>query len=71
MEKCYEHLGCSEKACIMYGRNDNKHCWDVDGTLCNHDGIQLIREKFAGNKEDVCAKSQCIYYKANKYRGIV
>lgn len=69
--KCYEYLGCDERECIMHGRNDDKHCWDVDGTLCNHRVIQLIREKFAEKKEDACARSQCLYYNTAKDRDIV
>ena len=72
MEACYEYLGCDMQDCIMHGRKDNKRCWEVEGTLCNHPGIQIIREKLAGkNKEDACARSACIYYKAAKDSGIV
>jgi hypothetical protein len=66
--KCYEYLGCFERECIMYGRNDDEHCWDVDGTLCNNHVVQLIREKFSGKKEDACARSQCLYYNTAKDR---
>jgi hypothetical protein len=47
MEACYDYLGCKAGDCSMFGRKDNKHCWEVEGTLCNHHGIQLAREKFA------------------------
>ena len=70
MEACYEYLGCDADDCPMHGRKDNKHCWEVEGTLCNHHGIQLVREELAGRKEDACAGSGCIYYKAAKNRGI-
>ena len=65
MEACYEYLGCGKKDCVLFGRKD-KLCWEVEGTLCNHRGIQIMREKLAGKKEDACARSGCIYYKAAK-----
>ncbi len=72
MEACYEYLGCDKQDCIMHGRKDNENCWEVEGTLCNHPGIQAVREKLAGKKkEDACARSACIYYQAKKYGGII
>ncbi len=71
MESCYEYLGCDMKDCIMHGRKDTKRCWEVEGTLCNHPGIQIVRDNLAGKKEDACNHSVCIYYKAAKNRGIV
>lgn len=71
MEPCYEYLACDEKDCIMHGRKDTKRCWEVEGTLCNHSGIQIMRDKLAGKKEYVCSRSGCIYYKAAKERNIV
>lgn len=65
MEACYEYLGCDQKDCIMYGRKNGNHCWEVDGTLCNHLGIQLLRDKLDGDKINACARIGCIYYKAN------
>jgi len=56
MEKCYEYLGCDKHDCIMYGKSDTK-CWEVEGTLCNHPGIELMKKA----KIDKCA--YCIYYK--------
>ncbi len=70
MEACYEYLGCNKEECIMHRRKDNKPCWEVEGTLCNHQGIQLMRDKLDGKKEDACIRSGCIYYKAAKDRGI-
>jgi len=66
MEPCYEYLGCGEKDCIMYRRNDNMPCWEVGETSCNHKGIQIMREKLGGVKEEACARSGCIYYRAAK-----
>ena len=72
MEACYEYLGCDKKECIMYGRKDTKRCWEIEGTLCNHPGIQIVRDRLAGKKkEEACIRSGCIYYKAAKARGIV
>ena len=70
MEACYEYLGCREKDCPMYGQKGNKHCWEVEGTLCNHIGIQLVSEDSTGTKEDACANLHCIYYEAARDRGI-
>jgi hypothetical protein len=63
MVSCYEYLGCGSKDCIMYGQKDKKHCWEVEGTLCNHYGIQLVRNNNVGMKKDACYRSGCIYYK--------
>ena len=69
MEACYEHLGYDETDCIMHGGKDTKRCWEIEGTLCNYHGIQIVRDKLAGEKEDSCVRCACIYYKAA--RGIV
>ena len=45
MEPCYEYLGCEKKDCIMHGRKDTNSCWEVEGTLCNHPGIQIERNR--------------------------
>lgn len=70
MEACYEYLGCCQTGCIMYGRKHNRRCWEVEGTLCNHQGIQIVRAEFS-KKVDACAHSSCIYYKAAKERGLL
>jgi len=49
----------------MYKIEDNKNCWEVEGTLCNHHGIEIMWGK-TGNKIDACV--HCIYYKAVKDR---
>ena len=70
MEICYEYLGCDKQDCVMR-KIDDKHCWEVDGTLCNHLGIELTIGKFANRpKEEACAHSYSIYYKAAKELGI-
>lgn len=67
METCHEYLGCNNRDCKMYGRKDNKRCWEVEGTLCNHHGIEIAMEKLTGKKkEEACALASCIYYKAAK-----
>ena len=71
MEACFEYLGCDERECIMHARKDGPRCWEVEGTLCNHVGIQLVRDFLtAKKKEDACAFS-CIYYQAAKSRSLV
>jgi len=65
MEACYEYLGCDKQDCVMHGRKDGKRCWEVEETLCNHAGIELWKERLAGEKKEVaCARSSCIYYRA-------
>ncbi len=68
MEACYEYLGCDKQECIMHGQKGNNNCWEVDGTLCNHEGIEIVRSKHGGQKENACARSNCIYYKAAMVR---
>ena len=51
MEACYEYLGCDKAECIMHGRKDTKCCWEIEGTLCNHPGIKIVRGETAGKKK--------------------
>jgi len=71
MEKCYEYLGCTMHDCVMYGREDDTRCWEVEETLCSHPAIQRIRDKLGGKKENACARGGCIYYRAAKDGGLV
>lgn len=64
MEECYKYLGCQENDCIMFKTKEKVYCWEIDGTLCNHKGIELIRKKLKKTKVDTCIKSACIYFKA-------
>jgi hypothetical protein len=64
MEACFEYLGCKKQDCPMFKQKNNKKCWEVEETLCNHHGIELVRKESVGNKENACLKSGCIYYKA-------
>ena len=66
MEACFEYLGCDKRDCIQHGRRDNKRCREVDGTLCNHQGIDAIQRKTDGPKEMACVRAGCIYHKAAK-----
>lgn len=68
MEACWEYLGCRTEDCVIYGKTGIKYCWEVEGTLCNHHGIELMQRSLGGKKEDACAHSACIYYKAAKDR---
>lgn len=58
MEKCYEYLACDKHKCIMHGNIDDINCWEVEITLCNNPGLELMK----GKKKDRC--KYCIYYKA-------
>jgi hypothetical protein len=72
METCHEYLGCDKYDCVMHGRRDNDYCWEVEDTLCNHHGIEIVRGKLgAGKKVDACILSGCIYYTFAKARSQV
>ena len=66
MEPCYEYLGCDRLACIMHGQEGGRRCWEVEGTLSNHGGIERVRNMLEGKKEDACIQVGCLYYKAAK-----
>ncbi|MDQ7006964.1 MAG: hypothetical protein Q9Q40_07010 [Acidobacteriota bacterium] len=66
METCHEYLGCDKTDCVMHGAATARPCWEVEGTLCNHHGIALVRAVLPGRKEDSCVRSGCIYYRAFK-----
>lgn len=70
MDACWEYLGCDKQDCIMHGRKDNRRCWEVEETLCNYPEMQDFRDEIDGKKEDACARSGCIYFKAAKDSGI-
>ena len=71
METCYEYLGCQKHDCVMFQMKDKTPCWKVDGTLCNHLGIEAVKDEIEGDKEKVCEISGCIYYQNAKLRGLV
>jgi hypothetical protein len=53
----------------MYEYQGDKPCWEVGGTLCNHPGIRIARDRLAHeqqSKPEACARSGCIYYRAMK-----
>jgi len=66
INKCFEYLGCPKMDCAMYKNDDDKYCWDVEETLCNHQGIELVRKRTDGNKAEACARSNCLYYRYAK-----
>lgn len=66
MEPCYEYLGCPNRDCVMNRVGKTERCWLVEGTMCNHHGIELVRQMTDNNKEAACARSSCIYYKYAK-----
>ena len=70
MEPCHEYLGCNKTDCIMFHENGGKRCWEIEGTLCNHPGIDLMRKNHPGDKVDACKRAGCIYYQAASKRGL-
>ncbi len=68
MEPCYVYLGRKKRDCIAFQDNSGKPCWQLEGTLCNHRGIQIQQERNPGKKEKACALSGCIYYQEAKQR---
>ena len=66
MESCHEYLGCQNSECVMKLAGNSRPCWQVEDTMCNHPGIEIIRRTTAGSKEEACARSGCIYYKHAK-----
>ncbi len=71
MEACYEYLGCDKKDCVMFHRGADARCWEIEGTLCNHHGIEIARKKLGTRKQDACVRSGCIYYELAKIRNLV
>jgi hypothetical protein len=61
MEICYEYLGCTKKRCVMFKIKDRIPCWEVEGTLCSHEGIEVLLKKI-DKKIDACV--YCIYYQS-------
>lgn len=57
IERCYEYLGCNKRKCVMHGYQNKTACWEAEGTLCNHPGMELINKM----SKDKC--KYCIYYK--------
>jgi hypothetical protein len=55
----------------MYNRQDDIACWEVEGTLCNHSGIEYIREISVGKKKLACEHSACIYFLEARKRHLV
>ena len=66
MEPCWKVMACGRPDCIMFGRTDNKCCWDVEGTLCSHHTIRIRSAKVGEKREYTCACANCFYYEAAK-----
>jgi len=60
-EQCFNYLGCKNKDCIMHGQAKDSHCWEVEGTECNHIGIKYVQTHFKGSKISQCIKINCLY----------
>ena len=56
MEKCYEYFACERTGCIMFGGDGEPHCWDVQGTLCNHSSVELVEQR------GMYKCKYCLYY---------
>lgn len=55
---CYEYFSCKQKDCKMFNKKGDAKCWEIEGTMCNIDGADVIKN-LGVNKCDVC-----IYYEA-------
>ena len=66
METCYDYLACHQTKCVMYGKAKGRLCWQVEGTLSNHHGIEIARRLCGKDKEAACARVSCLYYRATK-----
>ena len=64
MKKCYEYLECTKDDCIMHKISGDKHCWEVEGTLCISGCVEYLSKK-TGKKINIC--KHCIYYKEMKF----
>ena len=56
MDRCYQYFNCHNPKCKIYNTEDEKQCWEVEGTLCSS---HLLEEtlKVVGNKKDIFAGS--------------
>lgn len=73
LEPCCDYLGCGQRECIMFNSKEGHFCWDLHGTLCNHHGIRMLRNKSESNipKREICKKNRCIYFEAAQKLGLV
>jgi hypothetical protein len=60
VEKCYEYFGCNMEDCKMFKLDDDRFCWEVEGTLCSSHGIEVL-QSHSKIKLDTCM--HCLYYK--------
>jgi hypothetical protein len=56
MESCYDYFKCKKPACPAY-ENTQSECWDIEGTLCNSEHIEVLVK----HEKNKC--SYCQYYK--------
>jgi len=66
MEKCYEYFACTKTKCCMYNNSDDRHCWEVEGTLCNSFEINTLQTALGKAKFNKC--TYCIYRKAAEHK---
>ena len=64
MEACHEYFNCIETDCKMFGGHAQKNCWEIEGTLCSHEGVRMARKVFSElTHEEICVKTGCIYHR--------
>lgn len=67
MEKCYEYFDCLKLDCIRR-ENEDKQCWEIDGTLCDtHCRIVDIMKSELESKILDC--EVCIFYQQHNKKG--
>jgi len=54
--------------CVMHQSAREKHCWEVEGTLCSSLAIEHIIT-ITGEKVDFCRR--CIYYNYVKAQSVI
>ena len=55
MESCYEYFDCQKKSCVMYGRKNDKPCWETENTECFFPPlVPLIKEVNHKERCDYC-----------------
>jgi hypothetical protein len=53
----------------MFNYSGEIQCWETENTLCNHPGLEIIKNARGGKKIEAC--KTCIYYKAMKKNSVV
>lgn len=65
MEKCYDFFDCDQRKCVMHGSKREIKCWEVEGTSCEHPGMEFFKRKGI----DKC--KYCSYLRENVHEGYV